>query len=124
MLLARLDRRLTLLTEGPRDLPALQPTLRATIDWGYELLDVGEQLLLGRLVVFAGGWTLDAAEQLCTAIRSLSTSILYGLHAGQWHLAGNSTAMHSLSPAPPAAPDRQSCADGKPHCVPRVAWLS
>jgi predicted ATPase/DNA-binding SARP family transcriptional activator len=81
MLLARLDRRLALLTEGPRDLPARQRTLRATIDWSYELLDVGEQLLLGRLAVFAEGWTLDATEQICSAIGSLSMSILDGLHA-------------------------------------------
>ena len=40
MMLARLDRRLALLTDGPRDLPARQQTLRAAIDWSYSLLDV------------------------------------------------------------------------------------
>ncbi|MBA3943923.1 MAG: tetratricopeptide repeat protein [Herpetosiphonaceae bacterium] len=81
MLLARLDHCLALLTGGPRDLPERQQTLRATIDWSYDLLDVGEQLLLGRLAVFAGGWLLDAAEVVCTAVGSLVGSVLDGLHA-------------------------------------------
>ena len=72
MMLARLDRRLALLTDGPRDLPERQQTLRATIDWSYSLLDVGEQLLFGRLAVFAGDWTLDAAEAICLAAGELS----------------------------------------------------
>jgi predicted ATPase/Tfp pilus assembly protein PilF len=81
MMLARLDRRLALLTDGPRDLPERQQTLRATIDWSYSLLDVGEQLLFGRLAVFAGGWTLDAAEAICPAAGELSRRVLDGLHA-------------------------------------------
>lgn len=59
---ARLHDRFRLLTGGSRTaLPRLQ-TLRATIDWGYDLLSVPEKVLLGRLAVFAGGWTLPAAE--------------------------------------------------------------
>ncbi len=81
MMLARLDRRLALLTDGPRDLPERQQTLRATIDWSYSLLDVGEQLLFGRLAVFAGGWTLEAAEAVCPAAGELSIHVLDGLHA-------------------------------------------
>ncbi len=81
MLLARLDHRLLLLTGGPRDLPARQRTLRATIDWSYDLLDVGEQLLLSRLAVFVGGWTLEAAEAVCSSVGPLATSVLDGLHA-------------------------------------------
>jgi len=81
MMLARLDRRLALLTDGPRDLPERQQTLRATIDWSYSLLDVGEQLLFGRLAVFAGGWTLEAAEAICPAAGELSIHVLDGLHA-------------------------------------------
>src|SRR5215213_4961430 len=81
MMLARLDRRLALLTDGPRDLPERQQTLRATIDWSYSLLDVGEQLLFGHLAVFAGGWTLDAAEVICPAVGELSTRVLDSLHA-------------------------------------------
>ncbi len=61
-LLDRLGRRLPLLTEGAWDLPARQQTLRATIDWSYELLTPAEQSLFVRLSVFAGGWTLELAE--------------------------------------------------------------
>src|SRR5262249_19979728 len=80
MLLARLSRRLALLTDGPRDLPKRQQTLRATIDWSYSLLDVGEQLLFGRLAVFTGGATLEAAEGVCPAAGELSIRVLDGLH--------------------------------------------
>jgi non-specific serine/threonine protein kinase len=61
-LLARLDHRLPLLTGGPRDLPPRQQTLRAALDWSYDLLDPTEQALFRRLAVFAGGATLAAAE--------------------------------------------------------------
>jgi predicted ATPase/DNA-binding SARP family transcriptional activator len=66
-LLARLERRLPLLVGGPRDAPGRQRTLRATIEWSYELLSSEEQGLLSRLSVFAGGWTLDAAAVVCDA---------------------------------------------------------
>jgi len=61
-LLARLDRRLALLTGGPRDLPARQQTLRNAIAWSYDLLDPAEQAIFARLGVFVGGCTLEAAE--------------------------------------------------------------
>jgi predicted ATPase len=66
-LLERLEQRLPLLTGGARDLPARQRTLRATIEWSYELLDQGERELFAGLAVFAGGWTLEAAERICDA---------------------------------------------------------
>jgi tetratricopeptide (TPR) repeat protein len=61
-LLARLDKRLALLTGGPRDLPARQQTLRNAIAWSYDLLDPAEQAVFARLGVFVGGCTLEAAE--------------------------------------------------------------
>ncbi len=64
-LLTRLQRRLSLLTGGPRDRPPRQQTLRATIDWSYNLLDIAEQTLFCRLSVFLGGSTLEAAEAVC-----------------------------------------------------------
>jgi predicted ATPase/class 3 adenylate cyclase len=66
-LLRRLEHRLPLLTAGRRDLPERQQTLRATIEWSHELLDVEEQHLFARLGVFSGGWILEAAEQVCGA---------------------------------------------------------
>jgi predicted ATPase len=64
-LLARLDRALPLLTGGARDAPDRQRTLRATIEWSYALLDEAEQRLFANLAVFAGGFTLDAADAVC-----------------------------------------------------------
>ena len=61
-LLARLDHRLTLLTGGARDLPERQQTLRATLNWSYELLSASEQRLFRGLSVFPASWTLEAAE--------------------------------------------------------------
>ena len=66
-LLARLDPALPLLTGGPRDLPARQQTLRATLDWSRKLLTAVEQRLFRRLAVFAGGFDLSAAEDVCGA---------------------------------------------------------
>jgi predicted ATPase/DNA-binding SARP family transcriptional activator len=61
MLLDRLGKRLPMLTGGARDLPARQQTLRATLDWSYELLDEPTRRLFARLSVFAGGFTEEAA---------------------------------------------------------------
>ncbi|NTU85798.1 MAG: hypothetical protein HGA45_41790, partial [Chloroflexales bacterium] len=63
-LLKRLEHRLALLTEGPRDAPERQRSLRAVIAWSYGLLEHRERLLFECLAVFAGSWPLDAAEQL------------------------------------------------------------
>jgi predicted ATPase/class 3 adenylate cyclase len=63
-LLDRLERRLSTLTGGARDLPARQRTLRDTIDWSHELLPPPEKTLFRRLSVFVGGWTLEAAEAM------------------------------------------------------------
>ena len=65
-LLERLAGRLDLLRAG-RGVDARQQTLRATIEWSYELLNADEQELFAGLAVFAGGWTLEAAEVVCAA---------------------------------------------------------
>jgi predicted ATPase/DNA-binding CsgD family transcriptional regulator len=61
-LLARLQRRLPLLTGGPRDAPARQQTMRAAIAWSYDLLPPDEQALFRTLSVFVGGFDLEVAE--------------------------------------------------------------
>jgi predicted ATPase/DNA-binding CsgD family transcriptional regulator len=61
----RLRDRFQLLDSGDRTAPLRQQTLRATVDWSYELLDEPEQVLLRRLAVFSG-WNLDMAEQVCS----------------------------------------------------------
>ncbi|HZO32890.1 MAG TPA: tetratricopeptide repeat protein [Chloroflexota bacterium] len=60
----RLDDRFGLLTGGSRTAPPRQQTLRAAIEWSYDLLEPVEQLLFDRLSVFVGGWTLEAAEAI------------------------------------------------------------
>jgi len=59
---ARLDDRFRLLNRGDRTALPRQQTLRALIDWSHDLLDVKERVIFRRLAVFAGGWTIEAAE--------------------------------------------------------------
>jgi predicted ATPase/class 3 adenylate cyclase len=61
----RLDQRFRLMTGGSRTAPPRQQSLRATVEWSYSLLTGAEQVLLGRLSVFAGTFDLDAAEAVC-----------------------------------------------------------
>jgi predicted ATPase/class 3 adenylate cyclase/DNA-binding CsgD family transcriptional regulator len=63
---ARLDQRFRLLTTGNRTALARHQTLRSLIDWSYDLLSCEEQIVFDRLSVFAGGWTLDAAEAVAS----------------------------------------------------------
>jgi predicted ATPase/DNA-binding CsgD family transcriptional regulator len=63
---------LRLLTGGSRDLPARQRTLRRTIKWSYDLLDPAEQKLFRQLSIFAGGFTIAAAETLVANIATLT----------------------------------------------------
>jgi predicted ATPase/class 3 adenylate cyclase len=62
---ARLGDRFKLLTSSDRTVLPRQQTLRALIDWSYDLLDANERTLFARLAVFAGGWNLEAAEEVC-----------------------------------------------------------
>ena len=66
---ARLDDRFRLLTGGSRTALPRQQTLRALIDWSYSLLSEPERLLFKRLAVFVSGWTLEAAEKVCSGHR-------------------------------------------------------
>ena len=75
-LLTRLGRALPLLIDGARDAPGRQRTLRATIEWSYDLLDDASRRLLARLAVFAGSFPVEAAESVCDAtINELSALV-------------------------------------------------
>ena len=77
-ILARLDRRLSILTSGPRSLPERQRTLRGAIAWSHDLLAPEERSLFAHLSVFVGGWTLEAAEAVCRP-KPLELDLLDGL---------------------------------------------
>ena len=78
-LLARLDRRLHVLTGGARDLPERQRTLRRTIAWSYDLLNLPEQQLFRRLSVFVGGCRLEGIEVVCAALDGEADHVLEGV---------------------------------------------
>lgn len=68
----QLDDRLNLLKGGARDLPARQRTMASTIAWSYDLLNPDAQRFFGEVSVFSGGWTLEAAEAICTLLTAHS----------------------------------------------------
>ncbi len=78
-MLTRLASRLQLLTGGARDLPQRQQTLRAAIDWGYDLLSAAEQKLFRRLSVFVGGCNLEGVEAVCDTKSDLDLDLLDGM---------------------------------------------
>lgn len=80
-LLARLENRLGTLTDGARDQPARQQTLRATIDWSYQLLSPAEQQLFARLAVFVGGWALAAAAEICADVAVSEAGVEAGIES-------------------------------------------
>jgi predicted ATPase len=75
----RLASRLQLLTGGARDLPQRQQTLRAAIDWSYDLLSAAEQKLFRRLSVFVGGCNLEGVEAVCDTKGDLDLDLLDGM---------------------------------------------
>ncbi len=97
-MLERLDDRLDLLVNGPRDLPERQRTLRAALTWSCDLLEEGPRALLRRLSVFAGGAPLDALERVCRAA---------GLQGGMLRHLG-SLVEHSLVQWQEAATGREA----------------
>ena len=78
-LLTQLTNRLRTLVGRERNLPLRQQTIRNTIEWSFQLLDDGEQLLFARLGAFVGGWSLEAAESVCAP--GLPTDVLSGLES-------------------------------------------
>ena len=80
-LLERLEKCLPLLTGGARDQEERQRTLRAAIDWSYDLLSEAEQRLFATMAVFSGGWTLEAAAAVSAAARGPATDPLEGLES-------------------------------------------
>ena len=80
-LLSRLEQRLPLLSGGARDLPLRQQTMRDAIAWSYGLLSPTEQQLFRHLAVFAGGFTLEAAEALGSAGAAPSLAVLDAISA-------------------------------------------
>jgi predicted ATPase len=80
-MLSRLKSRLQLLTGGPRDLPERQQTLRATVEWSYELLQPEEQKLFRRLAVFVSGCTLEAAEAVADPKGDLGVDLLNAIES-------------------------------------------
>jgi predicted ATPase len=78
-MLTRLASRLQLLTGGARDLPQRQQTLRATMDWSYDLLSAAEQKLFRRLAVFVGGCDLEGVEAVCDTKGDLDLDLLDGM---------------------------------------------
>jgi predicted ATPase len=99
----RLGERLPLLTQGARDAPARQQTLRATIDWSYGLLGEQEQALLARLSVFAGGCTLEAAEEVCDAELDTLASLVEQSLLREEDVAGG-TPLHAAGDSPRVRP--------------------
>jgi non-specific serine/threonine protein kinase len=73
---ARLSDRFRLLVSGNHSTPPRHQTLRSVMDWSYELLPSSERLLLQRVSVFAGGWTINAAEATCTGDQIAASNIL------------------------------------------------
>jgi predicted ATPase/class 3 adenylate cyclase len=78
-ILARLEKSLSLLTSGVRDVPERQRTLRGAIDWSYDLLDPTEQALFRRLAIFVGGCTIDSAAAVCDPNGELGVDMLDAL---------------------------------------------
>jgi predicted ATPase len=80
-MLTRLANRLQLLTGGARDLPQRQQTLRAAMDWSYDLLSAAEQKLFRRLSVFVGGCNLEGVEAVCDTEGDLDLDLLDGMES-------------------------------------------
>jgi predicted ATPase/Tfp pilus assembly protein PilF len=97
---SRLERRLPLLTEGARDHPLRQQTLRNVIDWSYDLLDPPHRILFRRLALFAGGFTIDAAESVCADGARVKCQVLSVKAEAQSPSDSTLNPQHSTLPPP------------------------
>jgi predicted ATPase len=94
-LAARLEDRFRLLSGGARTLDPRQQTLRATVDWSWDLLEEPDRRLLRRLSVFSGGWTVAAAEAVCGGDGLEEAEVLDGL----FRLVDRSLIVRGTAPA-------------------------
>jgi predicted ATPase/DNA-binding XRE family transcriptional regulator len=78
-ILARMDDRFALLNAGSRVAPPRQMALEQAIDWSYDLLTENEKRVFRRLAVFAGGWTLELAEQVCADAACDANDVIAGV---------------------------------------------
>lgn len=78
-MLEQFHRRFDWLTQGARDLPTWRQTLQGAIEWSYALLSEKERILFSRLSIFSGGWTLEAAEEICSDPEKCPRSEILGL---------------------------------------------
>ncbi len=79
MILRGMERRLPLLTSGPRDLPARHRTLQGVVGWSYDLVAEADRILFRRLSTLAGGWTLASAAAVCDPNGDLGIDLLEGI---------------------------------------------
>jgi predicted ATPase len=91
-LATQLERPLAYLDDGPRDLPPRQQTLRGALRWSVDMLGPAEQLVLARLGVFAGGWTIPALQAVCPGQADVEASLIQLQRASLIQLQQNSTA--------------------------------
>jgi tetratricopeptide (TPR) repeat protein len=106
----RLEDRFRLLAGGGRTLDPRQQTLRATVDWSWDLLEEPDRRLWRRLSVFSGGWTVAAAEEVCGGDGLDAGDVLEGL----FRLVDRSLIIRGTTPAVPRTPPGVVAAGGDP----------